>query len=125
MHREGFSLTVKKYVFLCIMLFFTVFLGTGTGYVSGVHAFFSHTRTSAAEKGLAEKTFVTAGYIVKEHDGGVRVYKKSESGALTPFQDCADICVSSLPKEDRAALAAGIECKSLSDVLSLMEDFSG
>lgn len=75
----------------------------------------------SAETDLNNKT---EAFVVKEHKGNIALFIKYTNGNEELQQEYS-VPVTLLPRSDREELAAGIEFKSLSDALQLIEDYSG
>lgn len=66
------------------------------------------------------KSFDTAAYILKEHNGYVAVFSAKRSELL----QVTNIPVNSLRNMDRLLLQTGITANTRAEVLSLLEDFN-
>lgn len=128
-----------KYI---IIIFFTAFFSSMAGYISGTRANSEEktAKESSAfsfpqeEKSLpfsAEsiplspdaKKAVTTTYVLREKNGKLCLFSKFSDGGENLYGEY-DISVKLLPASDRELLKNGIEAETLSEALSLIEDYS-
>ena len=129
---------MKYGVLLLIVIAGVSFFSSLTGYVFGVRASKGKktqteipVKTVASEekeirvKEVNEKVEqeVVHTYLVKEKDGNVTVFVKDADNTEKIYKEY-DIPVTLLPQSDREMLKNGIEYKTLSEALQLIEDYS-
>lgn len=70
------------------------------------------------------KSVRTDGYIVREYNGKIAVYKESDDPDGVP-REITDIYVKSLPLKDRARIKNGIAAANDGELLRILEDYDG
>lgn len=124
---------LKLGLLLCIV----TFSASAAGYISGVrtsrkgaalpikNAPVTEARAQNEEpiSDVSKNDTLTEMYVLKEYEGKIALFTKY-SGGTEALHDVYDVSVSLLPSSDREILKEGISCKSLSEALLLVEDFS-
>ena len=105
---------------ICISFSVITFIGAFSGY-STVPS--PQTVQEAKPITLLSSSASTTAYIVKERNGAVAIYSKLEDNTLKLYEEY-ETKTAFLPEADRIALKKGIEVKSLSDALILVENYS-
>lgn len=81
--------------------------------------FTSNTPSSQENGNLPTMTSEAEGYVVREYDGKIGLFKNGEAN---PF-DMVEVEVASLPKTDQLLLSSGIHANTLSELQQLVEDY--